>query len=175
MFNLLIGQGSLTSFSGGGDLMNTPFEDLEYLADFIPEEGETMIVSRRDGELVCEPFAQETGREGITDPEFYGRLVQASERLSLQGTMPLWVCLVTCFWCCVAFHLITGIGWAGAFLDIGMAMMALMIGYCWIRARHQRMFQTEIRPMLELGKSAVGDCRNTPSSAPFVSTRKCGR
>ncbi len=129
--------------------MNTPFEDLEYLADYLPEEGETMIVSRRDGELVCEPFAHEAGREGITDPEFYGRLVQASERLSMQGTMPLWVCLVTCFWCCVAFHLVTGIRWSGAFLDVGMAMMALMIGYCWIRARHQRMFQNEIRPMLE--------------------------
>lgn len=129
--------------------MNTPFEDLEYLADYLPEEGETMIVSRRDGELVCEPFSQEAGREGITDPEFYGRLVQASERLSMQGTLPLWVCLVACFWCCVAFHYFTGIGWSGAFLDIGMAMMALMIGYCWIRVRHQRMFQNEVRPMLE--------------------------
>ncbi len=32
--------------------MNTPFEDLEYLADYLPDEGEAMLVSRRDGEGV---------------------------------------------------------------------------------------------------------------------------
>jgi len=129
--------------------MNTPFEDLEYLADYLPDEGEAMLVSRRDGELVCEPFAQETGREGIADPEFYGRLIQASERLSMQSTLPLWVCLIGCFWGCVALHMLTGIGWVGAFFDIGLVMMALMGGYCWIRYRHQNMFRQEIRPMLE--------------------------
>ncbi len=107
-----------------------------------------MAASRRDGNGL-RTFAQETGREGIADPEFYGRLIQASERLSMQSTLPLWVCLISCFWGCVALHVITGIGWAGAFFDIGLVMMALMGGYCWIRYRHQNMFRQEIRPMLE--------------------------
>lgn len=129
--------------------MSTPFEDLEYLADFLPEEGETMLVTRHDGELTCEPFRQDSGREGIADSEFYGRLVQASERLSVLGRMPLWICLVSWFWVCVAFHLSTGIRWTGWFLDVGTGIMVLMGCLCWIRHRQKRLFQGEIRPMLE--------------------------
>jgi len=129
--------------------MNTPFEDLEYLADYLPDEGESMLVSRRDGELVCEPLARDAGREGITDPELYGRLVQANERLNMQGTLPLWVSLIGCFWFCVLFHVVTGIGWQGSFIDIGMVMMSMMAGYCWIRYRNRRLFQAEVLPMLE--------------------------
>lgn len=129
--------------------MNTPFEDLEYLADYLPEEGEAMLVTRRDGELNCEPFSGDPSRDGVADPELYGRLIQASERLNLLGTMPLWVCLISWFWLCVAFHVGTGISWAGWYLDVGTGIMTLMGGLCWIRFRQRRLFEQEVRPMLE--------------------------
>jgi hypothetical protein len=40
--------------------MATPFEELEYLADQLPEEGESIIVTRMYGELVCQQYVEET-------------------------------------------------------------------------------------------------------------------
>ena len=65
--------------------MNSPFEELEYLADYLPDEGEAVIVVRKDGELVCEAFQREKYQEGITDPEFYGRLIQCERTPQLPG------------------------------------------------------------------------------------------
>ena len=58
--------------------MNNPYEDLEYLAEFLPEEGESVIVTRRRGQLVCESYfethATPPAQAGLIDREFYGRL-----------------------------------------------------------------------------------------------------
>lgn len=129
--------------------MNSPFEDLEYLADYLPDEGEAVVVIRRGGELICEPFRQEAWREGISDSELYGRLVQANERLAVLGVLPLWVSTLAAFCLCVAFHHLTKIGWSGWYADLGIGLLALIGFFSWMRHRRRQLFRNEIRPMLE--------------------------
>ena len=70
--------------------MSTPFEELEYLSDYLPEEGESVIVTRRAGELVCESGPGGRYGDGLLDPELYGRLVQWNLRLSSLSVLPIW-------------------------------------------------------------------------------------
>lgn len=129
--------------------MNSPFEDLEYLADYLPDEGEAVVVIRRGGELICEPFRDEAWREGISDPELYGRLVQANERLSARGVVPMWSSALLAFCLCIAFHHLTEVGWSGWYADLGIGFLAAMGCVSWIRHRRRQLFRDQIRPMLE--------------------------
>lgn len=128
--------------------MSTPFEELEYLADYLPDEGESVVVTRRSGELVCESLLQSQHPDGISDPEFYGRLVQCNERLNSQSAMPMWCCVIFFFWACVAVHQWSGLGWNGWYLDVGLGLIVLLGCFSWIRRRQTALFGTEIRPML---------------------------
>jgi hypothetical protein len=127
--------------------MNSPFEELEYLADHLPDEGEAVVLVRRDGELVCEPYAREPQRSGI-DPEFYGRLVQANERLDAQGAVPLWTAAVVVFWLCVALHKAVGLGWQWWSLDAGLLLLGVLGCFVWIRHRQYWLYRREVLPML---------------------------
>lgn len=130
--------------------MMNRFEELEYLADFVPEEGESVVVTRRHGELVCEPCrpgaVEETSQD--FDPAMYGRLVQSNERLNAVGTFPIFACVTAWFWLCVATHLLTGMGWSAWFLDTGFALTAVFGCHAWIRHRQSQLFRTEIRPVV---------------------------
>ncbi|HTI50974.1 MAG TPA: hypothetical protein VL475_08485 [Planctomycetaceae bacterium] len=129
--------------------MNTPFEDLELLADFLPDEGESVMVSRRDGELVCEPLHDEGFRNGIADAELYGRLVLANEQLSSLNAVPFWTCLLAGFGTCVAFFELTNVGWNGWYVGLGVAALAALTGSFWAMQRRRRYFQTRLRGMIE--------------------------
>jgi len=139
-------------FEAGIKMMHSPFEELEYLVDFLPEEGETVVVTRRAGELVCEPHGRETSalaRDGVFDPVFYGRLVQSNERLRARASRPIWITLVALFWTCVAIHAATGLNWQGWFWDVGLALMAFGGGYAWVRSRRSQLYCAQIEPVLE--------------------------
>jgi hypothetical protein len=45
--------------------MATPFEELEYLTENLPEEGESIVVSRMYGDLVCSPYQPEIKAVGM--------------------------------------------------------------------------------------------------------------
>lgn len=138
--------------------MATPFEDLEFLAEYLPNEGETILLTRRGGELVCEeaPRRHSAADDGFADPEFYGRLVQANERLDGLGTLPIWGTAVACFWACVAMHKIGGLGWESWYLDLGLAMTALLGCFLWIRARQARFFRRDVSTMLDWQTRRLG-------------------
>jgi hypothetical protein len=137
--------------------MSTPYEELENLAEFLPEEGESLIVSRRGGELVCQPLNPEEGsREGIADGELYGRLVLANERLGALAAVPVWTCMGIAFAACVAFHKLTGIGWEGWYVDVAVAFLAAMSFTVWATIRRRRLYAAEIRPMLDSQLRARG-------------------
>ncbi len=129
--------------------MLSPFEELEFLADFLPEEGEAVIVSRHSGELACEPFQPPSLREGITDPRVYGMLIHANERLNAQGAMPIWVTAIGFFWGCVALATADVLTWSNWFLVPGLALLLLPACIGWIRFRQHRLFRREIRPLLD--------------------------
>lgn len=129
--------------------MNTPFEDLEFLADYLPDEGETVVVTRRGGELICQPVRQESFREGVTDAELYGRLILANERLNTRGTLPIWIGLLLTFATCLTFHRLTGMGWEAWYVDASIAFFAAMAVTGWIVIRRRLLFRRDIRPMLE--------------------------
>jgi hypothetical protein len=129
--------------------MSTPFEEIEQLADLLPEEGEALLVSRRDGELVCEPFRPDAIREGLTDAELYGRLVQANERLDALTRWPLWVTAAGLFLTCTVWHLFTGISWRGWYVDVGLTLIGVMSSVRWIHSRQLHLFRTQITPMLD--------------------------
>ncbi len=158
--------------------MSTPFEELEYLADFLPDEGESVIVSRSQGELVCENFQKERSLDEIASPDFYGHLVHANERLSSLVARPIWISTLIWFWACVLIHTSFGLGWGFWYLDLGLALVAMAASYAVIRLRQDRYFKQEIRPTLNrqmygsnLSKYAlVGVIRQRPELRTLLDT-----
>ncbi|MEX0717978.1 MAG: hypothetical protein WD066_15395 [Planctomycetaceae bacterium] len=148
--------------------MNTPYEELEYLAEYLPDEGEAILVSRHKGELVCElidrlprdsacasigtlgaaSIPAAAAPEPVCDPVFYGRLLQANERLLHAAALPVWTMLIGLFWACVAIHVLVGIGWSGWYWDAGLILAAVPACGTWIRRRRRELYRDEIRPVL---------------------------
>ena len=128
--------------------MSSPFEELEYLADHLPDEGEAVVVVRRGGELLCEPYSREEARKTGIDTEFYGRLVQANEQLNARGALPIWTCGIAAFWTCVLLHKAAGLGWTWWSLDVGLGLLALLACFVWIRRRQYWLYRRELLPML---------------------------
>lgn len=129
--------------------MNSPFEELEFLSDYLPDEGESVVVSRQDGELVCRSYRQEPPtRDPLDDPVLYGRLVQANERLRGAAARPIWWSVSALYLGCVAIHLLTAWGWYGVVADVGLALLLLQFCVGQIRREREMIFRTEIRPML---------------------------
>src|SRR5262249_47685792 len=115
----------------------------------LPDEGESLMVTRRDGELVCQTVAANSTPDGISDAELYGRLVLANERLNRLGIVPLWSCGLATFAVCVAFFQLSGIGWPGWYAGAGILAVAALSCSAWIAARRDRLFRRDVVPMLE--------------------------
>jgi hypothetical protein len=128
--------------------MLTPFEELEFLADYLPDEGEAVIVTRQGGDLHCEPLRGEDLREGIEDVELYGRLVQANERLNAQGALPLWTAVFVVSIAGILLYRLLSLGWGEWYLLPAIALIAIYACFHWIRQRQGRLFEREIHPML---------------------------
>jgi hypothetical protein len=126
----------------------SPYEELEYLAEHLPDEGEALLVRREGGELHCEPMATDSLRDGIDDVELYGRLVQANERLNSQGTLPLWSAAVGVTLLAIAIYRGFGLGWTEWFVLPMLSLLALFGCFHWIRARQRALFEREIRPAI---------------------------
>ncbi|MBA4032196.1 MAG: hypothetical protein C0478_15100 [Planctomyces sp.] len=119
----------------------SPYEELEYLADYLPSNGESIVVSRRDGELVCEPVKKPRPLDPLEDPALYGRLVQINERLQQLWTMPIVLGLVGWFWLCVGLHVWQDAGLSGWFLDVGFGLMIAVGVSSWIQQRQRLYFR----------------------------------
>ncbi len=130
--------------------MFTPFEELEYLAEYLPEEGESVIVSRRHGELVCEPFVREdvTSRRLLDDPVLTGRLIQANERLRSVSVFPVVASAFVTYLAAVVLAEVVGVGWSGWYWYLGLVGAGLVGTAAWVRRRRCRLFRSLIRPML---------------------------
>ncbi|QDT31191.1 hypothetical protein [Thalassoglobus polymorphus] len=129
--------------------MFSPYEELEYLSDYLPEEGEAVLVVRESGELICKPWSQDDLREGIHDSQLYGMLVQANERLNSVGTMPLWVAGIALVWLAIVVHGLLGVGWDRWYLIPGCSIPVLYGALYWMKKRQQAYFQNAILPMLQ--------------------------
>ncbi|MFV0445933.1 MAG: hypothetical protein ACK5Q5_20330 [Planctomycetaceae bacterium] len=128
--------------------MLTPYEELEFLADFLPEEGEAVVVTRQGGELHCEPMLADELRDGIEDVELYGRFVQANERLNAQGSLPLWVTAFSLMLVGILLFRVIGLGWSEWYLLPAIGLLALYGCFHWIRHRQSQLFDTQIRPLI---------------------------
>lgn len=128
--------------------MFSPFEELEFLAEYLPDEGETVLVTRQDGELVCQPHRCDDLREGVADPELYGRLVQANERLNAQGMLPLWGSIGGMVAAGILLHGVLGLGWSEWYAIPGIAFLAMYGCFSWIRRRQRQLFRNELMPRL---------------------------
>src|SRR5262245_14517645 len=121
--------------------MASPYEELEYLVDYLPAEGEAVVVRRRRGELVCEAYQRDPRPGTPFEPELYGRLVQADERLAACATVPVWTCLMVLFWLCVAAHYAAGTNWQTWVYDACLTTVVLPICILWIRRRQRNLFR----------------------------------
>ncbi|WP_437204392.1 hypothetical protein [Planctomicrobium sp. SH664] len=128
--------------------MNSPYEELEYLADHLPEEGETLLVSRESGELICKSVSRSNLRGGIEDAELYGLLVKANERLHAAGVLPLWLSVIGVVWAGILLHLMHLLSWSGWFFVPGLAFVLLFAVFQWIRIRQRKLFRQKILPGL---------------------------
>ena len=130
--------------------MATPFEELEYLSEYLPDEGESVLISRKDGELVCLNCAADGMRDGVAEAELYGLLIECNERLSMRAAQPLWVTSFVTFAGLVLLFTVGGLGWSSWFVVPGAVFLSLWICYGWIRARQMRLFIRELRPRIEI-------------------------
>ncbi len=133
--------------------MNNPYEDLEYLAEFLPEEGESVIVTRRRGQLVCESYFEThptpPAQAGLIDREFYGRLTTIDTRLRILWHTPAIIAVLTYYWACVAFHRGFGLGWSAWYLDLGLALIVGVTCLGYIQQRRKHYFLNAICPALQ--------------------------
>ncbi len=128
--------------------MLTPFEELEFLADYLPEEGEAVLILREAGELRCEPVHSEDLRDGINDAELYGILVQANERLNAEGGLPLWVTSIGVALTTMLLFLFAGFGWQQWLIVPMIGLLAIFGCFQWIRRRQHVLFENEILPRI---------------------------
>lgn len=147
-------------------MMRSPYEELEYLANYLPDEGESVVVTRRSGDLVVErpSSLEERGHQReqsfesdrdaasivayeIENREFDGRLIQASARLRQLSAAPIWVTMIAAFWLGVTLHFFVPaqVAWT---VTAGVIMAAIPVAISWIRVRRSRLFRSEIRAML---------------------------
>ncbi|MBB03791.1 MAG: hypothetical protein CMJ47_14195 [Planctomyces sp.] len=135
-------------------LMNNPYEELEYLADFLPDEGESVIVSRRRGQLVCESYFEPMTSSSNTqsqqiDRELYGRLSTVESRLRLLWQTPAMVSVLSFYWVCVVLHRVFELGWSAWYLDLGLGMMILVGCYQYVQYQRRRYFLESVCPALQ--------------------------
>jgi len=128
--------------------MATPFEELEYLSEHLPDEGESVLITRKDGELVCQECAGDGLRDGVDEAELYGLLVECNERLSMRATQPLWVTSFVTFALLVALFTIGGLSWSSWFVVPGAIFVALWVCYAWIRWRQMSLFRRNLQPRI---------------------------
>lgn len=126
--------------------MFSPYEELEYLADFLPEEGETVMISRQQGELVCKPCNREQLRDGVDEADLYGRLVQANERLAAAHSLPLWVGVIGLVWISIALHVGLGLGWNMWFVVPGLSFPVMFSCLQWGKQRQGDVFRSQVLP-----------------------------
>jgi len=128
--------------------MYSPYEELEYLADCLPGEGESVVITREDGELICKPYSVTDLRDGVDDAELYGFLVQSNERLHRRAFLPLWVTALSVFWLLVILHNGLHLSWDHWYLAPGIVSLSLYAMLIWIRVRQDRLFHQELKPVL---------------------------
>lgn len=129
--------------------MFSPYEELEYLSDYLPDEGESVLVSRESGELVCKPYQPDDLRSGIQDSQLYGFLVQANERLNLAGTTPLWAAGLAIIWLAILLHGVVGLGWDHWYVVPGSSFAIIYGSFLWIKQRQAACFRKTILPQLQ--------------------------
>lgn len=134
--------------------MNNPYEDLEYLSEFLPEEGESVIISRRRGQLVCESYlepmhSQYTNGPALIDRELYGRLTMADTRLRVIWQAPAIVAVLTFYLMSLTVHRMLSVGWSGWYLDLGLALLIGVTCYHFIQSQRRRYFLTTVCPALQ--------------------------
>jgi len=128
--------------------MSTPFEEIEFLADRLPREGEAVVVSRRDGELVCEPLSEQLARVEL-DSEFCGWLIYANERLR-RLTTSLWAAAaVLSLSVVMAVHLLTGFTPMSWLADVGLIGLIAYATMILADGARQAAFRRGIAPVLE--------------------------
>lgn len=130
--------------------MFSPYEELEFLADYLPDEGETVAVTRQNGELVCKPWQRDQLRDGVDEADLYGRLVQANERLAASHALPLWAGLIGLIWLSVGLYLGFGLTWSQWLIIPAVSLPTVYGCIEWGRARQTRKFRCEILPGLRL-------------------------
>lgn len=72
----------------------SPYEEIETIADFLPEEGQSITLTRRKGQLVVDDVTQKNrqqdaltqerlrqAKQRVAEETLFGHLVQANERL----------------------------------------------------------------------------------------------
>jgi hypothetical protein len=127
---------------------DTPFEELEYLVDYLPEEGESILVTRRNGELQCEASQALGHADPIEHPVLYGMLVQMNERLAALCYLPASTAILVWFGICSLTEAMSGIGLPGWYLYFGLGLLSMFLSIAWVEYRQRQLFNRELFPQL---------------------------
>ncbi len=99
----------------------TPYEEIESIADFLPDEGKSVTLTRRKGQLVVEDLSsrrqhqddvnrerQLAAKQKLAEETLIGHLVQSKERLQHASLRTPVVFLVMTYAICVGLHMYYG-------------------------------------------------------------------
>ncbi|MCA8989609.1 MAG: hypothetical protein KDA78_18320, partial [Planctomycetaceae bacterium] len=126
------------------------YEDLEYLAEYLPEEGESVIVTRRSGNLVCEPYQEpiSDSQVGVISREFYGRLVAMNAKLRQFWTRPLALSALLIYLVCIGVQQWFQLGWSSWLIYGGICVAILMGTSLLVHFRQKLFLRNQISPQL---------------------------
>ena len=128
--------------------MFSPFEELEYLSDYLPAEGESVLITRTEGKLVCKPQSRDRLRDGIDEADLYGRLVQANERLANSFAWPMWSATMGLLGLAIVLHALLDLHWVYWFVTPALGVPVYYFCLRWGRDRQREVFFRDVLPML---------------------------
>jgi hypothetical protein len=141
----------------------TPYEEIETIADFLPDEGKTVTLTRRKGQLIVEDASlhqkqqqdlmiQErmlAAKQRVAEETLFGHLVQASERLQHYSIKSFLFTLLAIYSVSVGVHYY--MGWSAVNIPVVVGMALVFVsGYLLNeRAELKKRFIYHVCPELD--------------------------
>lgn len=128
--------------------------DYEKISEHLPQDGEAIIVSRKDGELNVRdcPFLPD---DLVNDPHSMGRLMIANERIN-KASGPLWVIAIVAILCLSGLLVTLGKGWSFWWLHLNIFVIILAAQNWFAGARQRHAFRSYVLDAVEEVRTKQG-------------------
>ncbi len=141
----------------------TPYEEIESLADLLPDEGEKVTISRQHGELIVEAttaqkqqfdqaIVQERlliAKQRVAEETLLGHLIEANERLQSYSLKSFLFTVITAYASCLLVNYYSNFSTFTWAVDIGIALFFLAGYLLNERSELKKRFVYQVCPPLD--------------------------